>query len=340
MSETCECGHFRTTHQGGAGSCPAFVCCTADHQRDDSHDFVLHQPQRCACDAFVDAYPPAPEPAPAPAPYGLKAGISDEDYHADPATLSSTGARRLLECPARFRWERDNPRPASDAFDLGKVTHGLVLGEGGEVHVVHAADWRTKLAQEQRAACRKKGITPVLKADYDAAVAMRDAVMAHPTAADVFAEGHAELSGYWVDEATWVGLRFRPDWLTVLDGQVTCVDLKTTVSADPREFARSVAKFGYHAQAAWYLDGLAAHGVDDARFLFVCVEKSAPYPVSVVELDADAIAEGYRVNRAAIDLYNRCMTADEWPSYGDYIHEISLPQWAFRSAAQLEGTHQ
>lgn len=332
----CECGHSKDRHheawRGGDSSyCRSFTCCNANPDRADAHDFVDHPTTRCACKCYTDA-DAVHQAAPA-ALYGLTAGVPDEEYHADRDTISSTGARKLLECPARFKWELDNPAPHRPAFDFGKVAHALVLGEGGAIQIVDADNWLTKAAKEQRAACYRAGVTPVLKADHESAVALRDSVMVHPTAGALFFDGMAELSGYWEDRATGIRLRFRPDWLTELDGQPVCVDLKTTVSADPREFGRSVAKFGYHAQAAWYLDGLAAHGVSDARFLFVCAEKTAPYPVSVVELDDEALAEGRRRNRAAIDLYDRCVQTGTWPAYGDLIHSISLPQWAFRSQA-------
>lgn len=267
---------------------------------------------------------------------GLIANVPDRDYHADRVSLSSTGARKLLACPARFRWERDNQSPPSKAFDIGRVVHTLVLGVGGEVVVVDADNWLTKAAKEQRAAAYESGATPLLTAEYDAALAMRDAVMAHPVAAELFSDGVAEQSGWWADEDTGITLRFRPDWMTELDGRPVCVDLKTTVSADPQDFSRSVVKFGYNMQAAWYLAGLAAHGIADARFLFVCVEKSPPYPVAIIELDAEAIAQGRIDMRRAIDLYKRCLDTDTWPAYGDGIHTISLPPWATRGAVQAE----
>ena len=260
--------------------------------------------------------------------FNLKAGISDVDYHGDRTTLSSTGARKLLACPARFRWDRDNEQPTSKAFEFGKLAHRLVLGEGSPIQVVDAENWMTKAAKELRDIARGNGVTPVLRADYDQARSLRDSVMAHPIAAAIFADGIAERSGYWRDEPTDIGLKFRPDWLTDFLGRPTCVDLKTTISADPDDFARSVAKYGYHAQAAWYLDGLAANGINDAAFLFVAVEKTPPYPVAVIELDDEALAEGRRLNRRAIDLYDRCTRADDWPAYGDLIHTMSLPMWA------------
>lgn len=267
---------------------------------------------------------------------GLITGVSDRDYHADRVSLSSTGARKLLACPARFRWERDNQSPPSKAFDIGRVVHTLVLGVGGEVVVVDADNWLTKAAKEQRAAAYESGATPLLTAEYDAALAMRDAVMAHPVAAELFSDGVAEQSGWWADEDTGITLRFRPDWMGNLQDWPVCGDLKTTISADPQDFSRSVAKFGYNMQAAWYLAGLAAHGIADARFLFVCVEKTAPYPVAVIELDAEAITQGRIDMRRAIDLYKRCLDTDTWPAYGDGIHTISLPPWATRGAVQAE----
>ena len=268
--------------------------------------------------------------------FGLTAGIPDERYHGATEVLSSTGARKVLACPARFRWERANPPGAKRAFDFGKLAHRLVLGEGPEICVVDAPDWRSKAAQEQRNAAYAAGLVPVLAAEFEAAGALRDSVYAHDTARDLFKAGAAELSGFWTDEATGTALRFRPDWMTRLDGRPVCVDVKTTVSADPKEFGRSVLKFGYHQQARWYLDGLHAHSVEGARFLFVAVEKQPPYCVSVIELDGDALAEGARLNRKAIDLYARCIESGIWPAYGHHIHTISLPPWAARAAVQAD----
>ena len=260
--------------------------------------------------------------------YGLKAGISDTDYHADRTTLSSTGARKILACPARFKHEQDHPPAPKRAWDFGKLAHRLVLGEGSPIQVVEADNWLSKAAKEQRDQAYANNVVPVLRAEYEAACQMRDSVMAHPTAGGIFAAGTAELSGYWRDEPTDVKLKFRPDFMTTVGGVPWCVDLKSTVSAKPDDFARSIAKFSYHAQAAWYLRGLKEGYGIDARFIFVAVEKTAPYPVSVIELDYEAIIEGDRLNREAIDLYAECVKTNTWPAYGDDIVLLNLPAWA------------
>jgi hypothetical protein len=240
--------------------------------------------------------------------------------------------------PARFRWEQDNPQPGSQAFDIGKLAHKVILGEGADVVVVEAANWMSKAAKESRDHARAEGQIPCLVSEWDAVQQMRDSLLRNSTAEALLADGEAELSGYWRDEPTGVGLRFRPDWMTEFDGRTVCVDVKTTVSADPREFGRSVAKFSYDLQAYWYTRGLHAHGINDARFLFLAVEKTPPYPVSVIELDAEALARGEASMRRAIDLYADCLSRDEWTGYGDLVHTVSLPRWALQDFQQEEAS--
>src|SRR5690606_22465308 len=74
---------------------------------------------------------------------GLRPGIDETEYHADPA-LSQSGAKLLLESPARYRWQRDAGEQRRDVFDFGHAAHGKVLGEGRELVIIDADDWRSK----------------------------------------------------------------------------------------------------------------------------------------------------------------------------------------------------
>lgn len=85
--------------------------------------------------------------------------MPEDDYHAD-LSLSSTGARRLLDCPARYRWEADHPTPPTDAMKFGKAVHRHLLGTGAEIAVSDEwADFRTKAAQEWKAKVEATGAT-------------------------------------------------------------------------------------------------------------------------------------------------------------------------------------
>ena len=289
-----------------------------------------------------------------PAADGVYAGIPDEVYHADRFSLSSSGARNLLapSSPEIFDYERKEPPKPKPQYDVGHLVHKYVLGEGSDIAVldpaVHGlkrdgtvsdspaspAGWKQAVDE-----ARARGRVPVHIAEVEKAKAMAAKVQEHPIARVLLSDGTPELSGYWHDADTGVRLRFRPDWLPNPGrNRLVVVDYKTAASAHPGHFAKSAAEYGYHMQAPWYLDGLAACEIaDDAAFVFIVQSKTAPYPVSVLELDAAAIDLGRRRNRKAIDLYAQCAADDHWPGYGDGIHSVSLPSYAiYQQEGELE----
>jgi hypothetical protein len=258
---------------------------------------------------------------------GIYPTMPHHQYHADPA-LSHSGARLLLDSPARFQWRRTHP-DYRDEFDFGSAAHRAVLGAGSEIVVVEADDWRTKAAREARDEARTNGLIPLLRADVDVIEAMRAALHAHPIAGRLFTDGGPEQSMFWPDERTGIMLRARPDWLRNPSGKRDIMpDYKSCQRADVTSFGRSAASNDYHQQAAWYLAGWRALTGRDAAFVFVAQEKEPPYLVNIMELDAEALAIGESRNRRAIDLYAECLERDEWPGYPPEVQTVSLPRWA------------
>ncbi|GGG04411.1 hypothetical protein GCM10007304_18140 [Rhodococcoides trifolii] len=269
----------------------------------------------------------------APTEPGAYQGISDTVYHADRGSLSSTGARQLLHpsCPAIFRWEQDNPPTSTATFDFGHAAHMMVLGAGAPIIEVQAPDWRTKAAKEKREATHLAGMIPLLTHEVHQVHAMAAAIRQHPIASALLSTGGTpEESLYHRDPATGVMLRARPDWQIKIGNRYLIVDYKTSASAQPQAFGQKAFDYGYHSQDAWYVDAVTALGIDDnPAFVFIVQEKTAPYLVSVVELDPEAVALGRRQNRRAINTYAECLATDTWPAWDQTIYPISLPKWAY-----------
>ncbi|MCA0961965.1 PD-(D/E)XK nuclease-like domain-containing protein [Salipiger bermudensis] len=165
---------------------------------------------------------------------------------------------------------------------------------------------------------------------------MRDAVMAHPKAAGLLAAGSgvAELSCYWTDPGTGVLCRCRPEFFRA-DGVI--VDLKTCLDASPEGFQKSIEKWRYHVQHAYYMDGVAQaieqSGSDretPTHFVFIAVEKTAPYAVGVYVLGPEDVAIGCREYRLDLARYAQSMSTGKWPAYSDKIEAISLTEWRLR----------
>ena len=262
--------------------------------------------------------------------------IPAEQYHADPVeggSLSSTGARRLLDMPpARWQYERDHPTPPTSAMILGTAVHTLVLGAGPKVVAVESTSWQTKAAKAAKAEAQAAGHVALLRAEYDRAKAMADAVKAHPVAGALFspARGKAEQVLVWRNEDTGVMCRAMVDHMPHAGaaGRHVLVDLKTTEDASPRGVIRSVDRYGYHRQAAFYLDGYRALRGGDPAFLFVFVEKAPPHLVRVDEVGQPELLAGADANRRAMEIYRDCAEAGVWPGYDPEIGLISLPTWA------------
>jgi len=279
----------------------------------------------------TDATPPV-----VPLPPGVYDQLPAEDYHRQPA-LSSSGARKLLapSCPALFRHEQLHGRPPKRVFDLGHAAHALVLGCGPELVEVDAPDWRTNKAKQAASEARERGAVPLLPDEYAEIRAMAAALREHPTARALFDPDHGrpEVSLFWRDEASGVDRRSRLDWAPDPGPERMVVpDYKSTICAHPGELRRTAHKYGYHQQAPYYLDAVTACGMDDnPAFVFVFQEKSAPYLVSVIELDIVAMNLGRDLNRQAIDLYAHCMQRGVWPGYSSEVELVPLPGWVERA---------
>lgn len=262
---------------------------------------------------------------------GLYPDLADADYRSQVEWLSVSGAKKLLppSCPAKFKAtlgiEEHKPQ-----YDTGKAFHRLVLGDGPEVVVWDGDSWRSGDARAFREAAYVAGQVPLLAAEMAAVEAMAAAVKAHDTAPLLFTGGAAEVSAFWVDEATGVQCKARFDYLPdPQEGRRLVVpDLKSAVSADPGEFAKSAARFGYVMQQIHYSSALRHLGIDpDPAFVFVVVEKDAPHLVNVGQfadqndIDATAVALD-----KALRLYRDCLAADHWPGWPG-VTDLTLPTW-------------
>jgi hypothetical protein len=257
--------------------------------------------------------------------------LDHAEYLSMPA-LSVSGMKQLLppSCPALFKHWRDNPRPSKHAFDIGHVAHGLILGDGPEVVVIDAPDWRGKAAREERDAAYAESKVPVLAHEYEQCAAMAAAVRSNLLANALLSHGKPEQALTWTDP-TGVPMRARVDWLPDKrpGRRFIAVDVKTTGgSAHPKEFAKAAANFLYCMQAAHYLEGIKACGLDDdPAFVLIVVETAAPHLVSLVQFTDEDLQIGREKIAEAVRIYRGCTELNVWPGYSEDIETIEMPVW-------------
>lgn len=266
--------------------------------------------------------------------------VPEGQYHADRTALSSSGARTLVKhCPARFKWERDNGRPDTPDLEFGRAWHSVLLG-GPTVVKIDAKTLRGDAAKRRADEARQAGQIPLCADDFGRVHRMIVALWEHPIAGPLFNRpGRTEQTFVAPDPDTGVLCRTRVDFMPDVadDARVILVDGKTTRSAHPVAFAKSMADYGYHQQGPFYCDVLSWLGLDHAlppRFVLVAQEKEPPHLVTIAEPDEQAMWWGRELNRQALDLYRRCTESGVWPGYeadlpADHggIARLSLPGW-------------
>jgi hypothetical protein len=195
----------------------------------------------------------------------------------------------------------------------------FVNTKGKEIKLIDKGEGADYLANLRR------NHTLLSEDDYRRCIGMRDAVRSHP-AAMILLGGKIEVSIVWLDEETGVLCKARLDVLPA--DRAYIADLKTTRDGSPGGFPREVARYGYHRQAAFYLDGLAALGKPAEAFCIIAVENFPPYAVCVYTLDTQAVSVGQWEYRKALAAYAETCVSGEYPGYPMTPQMLSLPHWA------------
>lgn len=231
--------------------------------------------------------------------------------------INNSELKHIRRSPAHY-WAQKQ-KPASEPTDaqlFGTLLHALVLEPESARYVVRpeGLDYRTKEGKAWRA----QQTEPVLDADR-----ARDlencaaAVLGHPLAAAILAEAHKEVAVFKRDEETGLLLKGKLDILSKdSKGRVVIADIKTTDDASPAEFPYSARRWQYIRQPGYYSDLVGAE-----RFLFIAIEKTAPYAVAVYEVDEPTITRSRMLYREDLATLAQCLKKDEWPAYGS----VALP---------------
>ena len=242
-------------------------------------------------------------PGPSKLPPGLYADVEDAWYHRKELGLASKSALDQVH--------HSGARYLSWLHGEDKETPAMVTGRAVHVAVLQPHVWASYACSTKDAALGNE---------------IAQAVRRHSRAGAILRRGRAEMMARWDDVTAGVPCKARFDWYDEELGLV--LDLKTTTDASAREFARSVANFRYHVQAAMYLDALRALGRPADHFVFLAVEKAPPFDMALYELDEDAIAAGRRAMRADMAKLVECSVRGEFPGYPEMIQTLSLPAWA------------
>ena len=264
--------------------------------------------------------------------------MPDAEYFAHSA-ISNSKIKELLRSPAHYQHSLTAPHEEKESFVVGSATHCSVLEflEFDKRFFIsdEKIDKRTKIGKERFAeiVIEANGKQILTSENYEKVSGMHNAIMSNSEAGSLFRNGSPEVVA--ITEIDDVPAKAKFDYLIErnvfwegVDYDGVIVDLKTTDDARRDSFSKSIHKFGYDTQCAWYTDVAEKALGGNYLFVFVVVEKAAPHCLSIFQLDDASIHIARMKYRRALALYRECNVTGDWYGYESSIQTISLPSWA------------
>lgn len=270
---------------------------------------------------------------------GIYHGIPQADYRAHPA-VSHSQLRKLRRTAAHYQHEISQPpEPSKPEQLIGTFTHHLLLEPEREFPGIaikpKGMSFSTTEGKQWKQAQGTKTI--VGEEDWKAIRDMALAVAAHPVFQQIEESAQWEVSLLCARHAFdgEILCKARVDIVPISDA---LADIKTTQDADDYPFSKAIYDYGYHSQAAWYLDLWNALHPNDQRhdFIIFAVEKAPPHLVAGYRIHPESIEAGRTLNYRRLETLVSCQKTDTWPGYAPGLLEISIPQWAWKRDQGIE----
>lgn len=267
------------------------------------------------------------------------------DYASDNTAISSSGLKELIISPMRFisylqdkSLDRDKD---TDSLQFGRIAHMAILEpakfkkqfviepvfEGltktGELSTRSKA---AKDAKEKWYSELPQGALVLTQKEMDDITSIIYAISLHDVASCFFKNGKPEISGWWTEPETGVRCRIRPDYLSRDNyGDLHLIDFKTSYDARKYSFMKSIYKYKYHMQMAFYYDGLKQILKEDIKTVnFVACTKGKT-ECAVYICDDQMLDIGRQWYKFALQTYKKCIELKKWPGIQSRAEVISLP---------------
>ena len=256
---------------------------------------------------------------------------SNEEYHAHPHAWGSSMINTFLKSREKA-WLMMNGELSFEqtpAMTIGSALHARFDGTFNDDYAVgpNVTSRRTKTWGE--AVSTDPGKVWLLPKETWLIDKMEESIRANSQAAALIEDSDSEVGIRNDSPFGNYKVQCRMD-LFKPDGHIA--DIKTTNDVD--DFAKSVHSYGYHLQCCLYS---WLHFLETGKwipFLFIVVEKQAPYRSRVYQIDDDYLQYGFRAIRSALEEIGSCYESGDWsdPNY----ELLRAPTWM---RSQLEAHH-
>ena len=235
---------------------------------------------------------------------------SNDEYHSH-KSISASGLKEIHKKSVYHFINRKFKE--SPAMKLGTAVHQAILEPWDFHDIYHKIDKIDKRTKAGKEAYKKQmdiaGDKIILESDQNFIIQEIIKKFKNHKLAQKYSKGEMELSHY--TKYMGIDVRVRPDCINRICNFIS--DVKTCQDNSPEAFKRDVYKWGYHLQAAFYMD---VCGIDN--FKFIAVTTTYPFTVEVHTLDEDTLEFGRNAYKQAIEKWKIYLDTNIPPSYHWY----------------------
>ena len=261
---------------------------------------------------------------------GLHYGIPFETYRQWNA-VNIHSLMGMEDSPLHCRYELDHPRESTTEMDVGSAVHIATFEParlekefyfGKEIYDRRTKEGKAISAKEIE---QSNGRTYIRKTNdgntgADSVAGISDGVNRNgATRRFLDMPGQCEVSALWQDPVSGLMCKGRFDKLVQESNSPLhrdiIVELKTCQkgNAHPDRFGRTIQKFNYAEQCAFYSWGVSVLTGKIPLHVFIVAESVAPFACSMGVLDDADMETGKRNFRRWLDEYAACVKSGEWP---------------------------
>ncbi len=228
--------------------------------------------------------------------------------------LRFSGLKLMDKSAAHYRAGRIEDK---SPMRKGTALHSFLIGDKDRVCVFEEGARNDRHAKYQEFKAANLGKEILIPSEMIDVQGMRRAVEAHPRAMELL-EGEREKRIEWtIGDRKCSG---TPDVVRCFGDRKRLVELKSSFTTAIEPFKWHARKMAYHAQVDWYSNGIDSSmtypsGLPTEEHFIVAVEATAPYPVTVFELDEKILLAGRKRWRQWFEALRICEATHHFPAY-------------------------
>tara|TARA_R110000824_G_scaffold241968_1_gene430723 strand:- start:2219 stop:2977 length:759 start_codon:yes stop_codon:yes gene_type:complete len=239
----------------------------------------------------------------------------------DDIRLSFSALKAFGKSPAHFVYYKKRKFKQSAPMRRGWLAHLLTLEPEKQLEIL-VIDVQTRANKQFKEAVAEHGENSVFtRKEYNEALNLAEAVMAHPLANKLISEATAVEKHI---EFSLDGVKFH-GYADVI-GKDYIADLKITDN-EPRKIQRWVLDNLYNMQLALYAHSEFNSEAHIKHYLITC-DPNAPYGVIVYEMSAEMALDGFNRARVEVGLFKdwyRSWDGETMPKSYDFLEPLDTP---------------